>query len=655
MEPVQAVVALALAAALALGPGLLTLGALRPQVGWVRNAALAPPISLGLFWVVATVLGLLRLPVSAGTVLPIAVAVPLVAFVVRRRRAPAASRGLPVDRWDIAGVATGMAISVVLWVSASQWLRLGVPNDDGSHHGFYTTRILVTSSLDPAQVLVGDVITGTPTYDFYPLALHLMAAMIAATGIPVAVALNATWITLSALGFRARHVRAGASDLPRRAPRCDRRGGARADPAAAPGDRAVLGRRSARRRHGAAARRRRRGRGKRPRRDHHPAADRGGRRAGSCRRRAVLHAHHRAARRRAAHPVPRVRRRARARRVARRPAAPARPGGARRQHRAGDGAGAGAVRPPPGRRPGGAHRLRAVPGPRPLRGDRAPGRLPRRPHHGGAPGAGRVARRRPRRRRTTSPARRLAVVRRRDRRDRAPAGVPVAGQRGADHAVVPGLRPSRLQPGLPRRDRGGLRRMVAGPRGARRAAAHHGAVRSARPRRRVGGRAAARGRAARGGRAAGVVRPRAPAPSPVSTAASPAGRWPAPMPAPRSPGWPTTPSRVSACSTSSPTAPRGCTPRSACSRSSARRWPPSRGSGATASTCSRMRPTTAPTRRCASSWRSGTCATRTSAGRLFPDHAPSSDPALTVEALVAGGWTIVFQQGDATCSPPRPP
>ncbi len=39
-------------------------------------------------------------------------------------------------------------------------------------------------------------------------------------------------------------------------------------------------------------------------------------------------------------------------------------------------------------------------------------------------------------------------------------------------------------------------------------------------------------------------------------------------------------------------------------------------------------------------------------GRLFPDHEPSSDPALTVEALVDGGWTIVFQQGDATVLAP---
>jgi hypothetical protein len=202
VEPVQAVLALVLALALALVPGMLALAALRPGAGAVRNLALAPAVSLGLLWISATVLGLVHLPVAPGTVLPIALGVPLLgAVVVRRRGTSAPRRALRVDRWDVAGIATGIVLSLVLWVSVSQWLRLGVPNDDGSHHGFYTARILVTSSLDPAQVLVGDVITGTPTYDFYPLAIHLMAALIAATGLPVAVALNATWIVLASLGF----------------------------------------------------------------------------------------------------------------------------------------------------------------------------------------------------------------------------------------------------------------------------------------------------------------------------------------------------------------------------------------------------------------------------------------------------------------------
>ena len=202
MEPVQAVLAVALAVALALGPGLLVLGGLRPGAGLVRNAAVAPAISLGIFWITATALGLVHLPVSAATVLTISFALPLVALVLSRRRGGAVrGSGLRVDRWDVAGIVTGLVLAGVLWVSASQWLRLGVPNDDGSHHGFYTARILVTSSLDPQQVLVGDVLTGTPTYDFYPLAIHLMAAIIASTGLPIAVALNATWMTLVSLGL----------------------------------------------------------------------------------------------------------------------------------------------------------------------------------------------------------------------------------------------------------------------------------------------------------------------------------------------------------------------------------------------------------------------------------------------------------------------
>ena len=203
MDPLQAVLALGLTLILALGPGLLTLDALRPSAGAVRNVAVAPAVSLGLLWICATVLGLVHLPVSAATVLPVVFGAPLLASLVRRRHTSSVGPGLRVDRLDVAGIGTGVLLAVVLWVSASQWLRLGVPNDDGSHHGFYTARILTTSSLDPAQVLVGDVLTGTPTYDFYPLALHLMAAMIAATGLPVAVALNAAWVVLTSLGLGA--------------------------------------------------------------------------------------------------------------------------------------------------------------------------------------------------------------------------------------------------------------------------------------------------------------------------------------------------------------------------------------------------------------------------------------------------------------------
>ena len=205
MEPVQAVLAIALAVVLALGPGLIALQALRPGSGGARDVATAPVISLALLWIAATLLGIVHLPVSAATVLPIAFGLPLVGLVVRRRRGlgSVVPTALRVDRWDVAGLVTGMLAIAVVWVSASQWLRLGVPNDDGSHHGFYTARILVTSSLDPQQVLVGDVVTGTPTYDFYPLAIHLMAALIAAFGLPIAVALNATWMTLSALGLGA--------------------------------------------------------------------------------------------------------------------------------------------------------------------------------------------------------------------------------------------------------------------------------------------------------------------------------------------------------------------------------------------------------------------------------------------------------------------
>ena len=54
-----------------------------------------------------------------------------------------------------------------------------MPNDDGTHHGLYASRILQYGTLDPHRVLAGDLSTGAPASHYYPLAIHLMAALIA--------------------------------------------------------------------------------------------------------------------------------------------------------------------------------------------------------------------------------------------------------------------------------------------------------------------------------------------------------------------------------------------------------------------------------------------------------------------------------------------
>lgn len=184
-------------------PGLALLSLLRPDAGWVRNAALAPAVSLGTVWTVATALTVLHVPVVPLAVGALLLVVPVGTLLVLRRGRlhDVASRGLRVDRWDVSTLAIAVVVIVGQWWWATRAFSAVPPRDDGTHHGLYTARILITHSVDPAQVLVGDVVTGAPLWSYYPLALHTLAAVIASLGVPVAVAVNAVWVTTTALAL----------------------------------------------------------------------------------------------------------------------------------------------------------------------------------------------------------------------------------------------------------------------------------------------------------------------------------------------------------------------------------------------------------------------------------------------------------------------
>ena len=75
------------------------------------------------------------------------------------------------------------------------------PNDDGTHHGLFVARILATHGIDVSRVVVTDVLTGTPTSVFYPLAMHVTASTIAVPGPAIGVALNATWLAIATVSL----------------------------------------------------------------------------------------------------------------------------------------------------------------------------------------------------------------------------------------------------------------------------------------------------------------------------------------------------------------------------------------------------------------------------------------------------------------------
>jgi hypothetical protein len=184
-------------------PGMALLSSLRPRAGWVRNLALAPAVSIGVTWVVATALSVLHLAVTTVALTAVVLVVPLAGFVVARRthlRDPA-DEGLGVDRWDVAALGLVAALVLLQWWLATRGMSAVPPRDDGTNHGLYVTRILSTGSVDPARVLVGDVVAGTQQWSYYPLALHTVAAMVAGLGIPVGTALNAVWVTTLAIAM----------------------------------------------------------------------------------------------------------------------------------------------------------------------------------------------------------------------------------------------------------------------------------------------------------------------------------------------------------------------------------------------------------------------------------------------------------------------
>ena len=190
-------------------PGALLLTALRPNASIASIVSTASALSLGVMFGWTTVLDALGVTVSPATVLPIVVGVPTAILVWARRAGtvpPVAGPRPGLGRaqtWTVAVVCAG---SVALWWSVSHAATMAPANDDGSNHGFLTARIIALGSADPSRVFNDNVYSTATTHSYYPLAMHVAAALVsAATHASVASSLDVALIVTAGvvlpLGF----------------------------------------------------------------------------------------------------------------------------------------------------------------------------------------------------------------------------------------------------------------------------------------------------------------------------------------------------------------------------------------------------------------------------------------------------------------------
>jgi hypothetical protein len=160
-------------------------------------------VALGLNMIAAQGLQLAHVRIDPWTVLPLSVGLPLLGWVwVSRRKRQVGSPGqraadesMEMNGLDAGLVGFAMLLGLTIWCVAIPSISSVLPNDDGTHHALFTSRILRLGTLDPNRVLAGDLATGKPTSHYYPLALHLATALISGiTGAPVSAVLTVGYV-----------------------------------------------------------------------------------------------------------------------------------------------------------------------------------------------------------------------------------------------------------------------------------------------------------------------------------------------------------------------------------------------------------------------------------------------------------------------------
>jgi hypothetical protein len=191
-------------------PGMLVLDLTRPAAGVLRNAAFASLVAVGLTMIVAEGLYALDVPIRAYTVLPLTLGIPAVLWCFGRMREGGRTSDRPrssssevairATRADLALIAVAVLVGIAIWCLTIRSTSAVLPNTDGSHHGLFAERIRRFGTLDPRVVLSGDRATGTPRSSYYPLALHVVAALIsAATGVSVSVVFTVGYVAAASV------------------------------------------------------------------------------------------------------------------------------------------------------------------------------------------------------------------------------------------------------------------------------------------------------------------------------------------------------------------------------------------------------------------------------------------------------------------------
>jgi Family of unknown function (DUF6541) len=161
------------------GPGALLAAAALPASlrRWWIVVPIAPVMSLGASFSVGMVLDAVGFAVEPLSVLAIVVVIGVIGVAARRLRPPSIAK---VDRREIVDAVALFAIgcvSVYAWVQARGGHQL-LPNYDAINHGLFVRRILEEGTLDPSRIVVRDPFTELTASDYYPLALHLVAAQV---------------------------------------------------------------------------------------------------------------------------------------------------------------------------------------------------------------------------------------------------------------------------------------------------------------------------------------------------------------------------------------------------------------------------------------------------------------------------------------------
>ena len=185
-----ALAAMAVVGAVALLPAGVVYALVGAQVGRHRLEflAAAPPVSIGVLFVGAEVLGLLGIPLFPA--LPVLLVAGLaVGVLVHRGRAVPSSGADPStdgertrdgrvrERIAVVLLVVSMLVGGAVWAVALAGQPDAPPSRDGEYHGFFVKRIADTGAIDPAEVLVTDPVTEDRAAGFYPLGLHNMASM----------------------------------------------------------------------------------------------------------------------------------------------------------------------------------------------------------------------------------------------------------------------------------------------------------------------------------------------------------------------------------------------------------------------------------------------------------------------------------------------